>query len=73
MTPTKSKMMLVRNMAGRKSLPFVILVHVCEIKTEGNTSRTDRANEVNNEFIIWLCWIANCCDFVEKTKSRFHS
>ena len=32
-------------------------------------SRTDRANEVNKGFIIWLCsrlcWIAVCSDFVE--------
>ena len=68
MTPIK--MMLIRNMAGRKSLPFVIPVHVCAIKTEGNTSRTDPANEVNKGFIIWLCWIAICCDFVED-KKRF--
>jgi hypothetical protein len=26
-------------------------------------SRTDRANEVNKGFIIWLCWIAVCSDF----------
>ena len=31
----------------------------------------DRANEVNKGFILWLCWIAICCDFVEKTKKRF--
>ncbi len=38
---------------------------------KGILSRTDRANEVNKGFIIWLCWIAVCSDFVEKTKKHF--
>ena len=43
---------------------------VCAIKTEGKLSCTDRANEVNKGFIIWLCWIAIFSDFVEKTMQK---
>ena len=48
-------------------------VFVCAIKTyKAILFRTDRANEVNNKgFIIWLCCIAICRDFVEKTKNAF--
>ena len=44
---------------------------VCVIKTEGNSLQCRPSKEANKGFIIWLCWIAICCDFVEKTKKRF--
>ena len=40
---------------------------LCDKKPKAILSRTDRANEVNKGFIIWL-WIAICCDFVEDQK-----
>ena len=30
-------------------------------------SQTDRTNEVNKQFILWLCYVAICSDFAEKT------
>ena len=36
-------------------------------KPKAILSRTDRANEVNKGFIIWLY----CSDFVEKTRKHF--
>ena len=49
-----------------------VLPEVFRKKTKGNTSPTDRANEVNKGFIIWLCWIAVCSNFVEKTRKAGH-
>ena len=43
-------------------------------KESGDDNRKlsrDRVNEVNKGFILWLCWIAICSYFVEKTRQHF--
>ena len=46
-----------------------VLPEVCAIKTEGNTFPYRPSKQaVNKGFIIWLCWIAVCSDFVEKNQ-----